>query len=128
MKINSSFSHYNFNVLDLEKSIKFYEEALGLKEKRRKNAKDDSFILVYLEDGNTDFELELTWLRDWDKPYDMGDNEVHLCVRVDGDYEEIHKFHKEKGFVCYENHDMNLYFILDPDNHWIEILAKDRPL
>lgn len=128
MEIKSSFCHYNFNVLDLDKSIKFYEEALGLKEKRRKVAKDDSFILVYLEDGSTDFELELTWLRDWDRPYSMGDNEVHLCVRVDGDYEEIRKFHKENGWVCYENHDMGLYFIIDPDDHWIEILAKNRPL
>ena len=40
------FAHNNFNVLDLDKSLKFYEEALGLKEKRRKEAADGSFILI----------------------------------------------------------------------------------
>ena len=42
------FLHNNFNVLNLEKSLKFYEDALGLKEVRRKVAGDGSFILVYL--------------------------------------------------------------------------------
>jgi lactoylglutathione lyase len=75
-----------------------------------------------LTDNFSPFLLELTWLRDWDKPYDMGDNEQHLCVRVTGDYDEIRKFHKENGWVCYENHDMGLYFIEDPDGYWTEIL------
>lgn len=61
------FAHYNYNVMDLEKSIKFYEEALGLREVRRKEAEDGSFILAYLGDGKTGFELELTWLRDWER-------------------------------------------------------------
>ena len=124
MEITSRFAHYNFNVLDLEKSIEFYKKALGLKEKRRNEAKDGSFILVFLEDGQSDFLLELTWLKDWEKPYDMGDNEVHLCVTVDGDYEKIREYHTEMGWVCYENTDMGLYFISDPDDHWIEILSK----
>ena len=55
------FIHYNYNVVNLEKSIAFYQEALGLKEVRRKEAEDGSFILVYLGDGKTGFELELTW-------------------------------------------------------------------
>ena len=54
------FTHFNFNVLDLEKSLKFYEEALGLREVRRKEAADGSFILVYLGDGETKHQLELT--------------------------------------------------------------------
>ena len=58
------FAHYNYNVINLQKSIAFYEEALGLREVRRKEAADGSFILVYLGDGETNFQLELTWLRD----------------------------------------------------------------
>ena len=58
-----TFAHNNFNVTDLDKSLKFYEEALGLKEVRRKEAPDGSFILVYLGDGVTPHQLELTWLR-----------------------------------------------------------------
>ena len=123
MTIKSKFAHYNFNVLDLNKSVAFYEKALGLKEKRRSAAADGSFILVFLEDGQTDFLLELTWLRDWDKPYDMGDNEVHLCVKTAGDYDKTREYHRAMGCICYENTDMGLYFIADPDDHWIEIIA-----
>lgn len=126
MKIKSRFDHYNINVLDLQKSLDFYEKALGLKEIRRKEAADGSFILVFIGDGETGFSLELTWLRDWDRPYKMGDNEQHLCVRVAGDYNEVRAFHKEMGAVCYENDKMGLYFIVDPDGYWIEILSIDR--
>jgi Lactoylglutathione lyase and related lyases len=122
MEIKSRFDHYNFNVLDLEKSISFYHQALGLKEVRRMEASDGSFILVYLTDGKTDFTLELTWLRDRKEPYNLGENEIHLCMRVENDYNETRRFHKEKGWVCYENTEMGLYFINDPDGYWIEIL------
>ncbi|MDK2969424.1 MAG: lactoylglutathione lyase [Bacteroidota bacterium] len=122
MNITSRFDHYNINVFDLDRSLAFYRDALGLTELRRKVAEDGSFILVYLGDGVTGFSLELTWLRDWDRPYNMGDNEQHLCMRVQGNYDSIRAYHKEMGCVCYENHDMGLYFINDPDGYWIEIL------
>jgi len=124
MIISSKFDHYNFNVMDLEKSLEFYEKALGLKEARRNTASDGSFILVYLTDGKTDFSLELTWLRDRTEPYDLGECEFHLCMRVPGDYDEVRRFHKEMSCVCYENTDMGLYFIEDPDGYWIEILPE----
>jgi lactoylglutathione lyase len=124
MKINSKFDHYNFNVRDLEKSITFYDKALGLKEGRRKTAEDGSFILVYLTDGKTGFSLELTWLRDRKDPYELGEGEFHLCLRVAGDYNEIRQYHKDMGCTCFENIDMGLYFIEDPDGYWIEILPE----
>lgn len=120
MEIKSRFDHFNINVLDLERSIEFYQKALGLKEKKRKVASDGSFILVYLGEETTGFLLELTWLRDKKEPYELGENESHLCMRVEGDYDEIRKYHKELGCVCYENTSMGLYFINDPDNYWIE--------
>ncbi len=126
MEIKAKFDHYNFNVRNLQKSIAFYEKALGFKILKEKKASDGSFILTYLTDESSNFSLELTWLRDWDRAYELGDNEVHLCVRVEGDYDEIRKFHKEMGCVCYENHDMGLYFINDPDGYWIEILPVKR--
>jgi lactoylglutathione lyase len=119
--MNFTFCHNNFNVLDLEKSLEFYNKALGLKEVRRKDAKDGSFTLVYLGDGRTNHTLELTWLRDWDRPYNLGDNEFHLALRVD-DFDGAYELHKEMGCICYENKDMGIYFIADPDNYWIEIL------
>ena len=122
MKIKGRFDHFNINVIDLERSIAFYNKALGLREIRRKEAEDGSFILVYLGDGFSSFLLELTWLRDRTETYELGDNESHLCIRVEGNYDEAHRFHKEMGCICYENTDMGLYFVHDPDDYWIEIL------
>lgn len=117
------FNHYNYNVLDLQRSINFYNKALGLKEIRRKEAEDGSFILVYLGDGQSDFMLELTWLKDWKQPYNLGDNEVHLAFQTD-DYENAHKLHKEMDCICYENPQMGIYFISDPDGYWLEIVPN----
>ena len=122
MKVKGHFDNFNINVNNLEKSIKYYEEALGLTEHHRKEASDGSFILVYLTDNSSNFLLELTWLRDHNEAYDLGENESHLCIRVEGDYDEVRKFHKEMGCVCFENEAMGLYFINDPDDYWIEIL------
>ncbi|RGN50708.1 MULTISPECIES: VOC family protein [unclassified Bacteroides] len=122
MEVKGRFDHFNINVLDLDRSIKFYEAALGLKEARRKVAQNNEFILVYMTDGQSNFTLELTWLRDRREPYNLGDNESHLCFRVAGDYDKIREYHKSMNCVCYENTDMGLYFINDPDDYWIEIL------
>ncbi len=116
-----TFNHYNYNVLDLQKSMQFYENALGLKEVRRKEAEDGSYILVYLGDGKTDFTLELTWLRDRKEPYNLGENEFHLAF-VTQDFEAAHQKHKEMGCICFENPTMGIYFINDPDNYWLEIV------
>ena len=115
-----SFAHNNFNVRDLDRSLSFYKEALGLTESSRINAPDGSFIIVYLTDGVTPHLLELTWLRDWDKPYNLGDNEFHLAFRVD-DYPAAYEKHSKMGCVCYGNEAMGVYFINDPDGYWLEI-------
>jgi lactoylglutathione lyase len=125
MIMQFSFNHFNFNVLDLEKSLKFYEENLGLKEVRRNEPEHGEFIIVYLGDGETDFRLELTWLRDWDRPYDLGDEEFHLALVVD-DYEAAYELHKKNDVICYENEKMGIYFIADPDGYWLEVLPKRR--
>lgn len=119
--MNFKMVHENYNVADLDKSLKFYREALGLTEKRRKTADDGSFIIVYVGNDEADFELELTWLRDMDRPYNLGDCEFHLAFRTD-DMEAAYKKHKEMGCICYENTKMGVYFINDPDGYWLEIV------
>ena len=118
-----TFNHNNFNVLDLDRSISFYEKALGLKPVQEKVADDGSFKLVYLSDGVTGHTLELTWLRDRKEPYNLGENEFHLALAVE-DMEAAHALHKEMGFICYENPAMGIYFISDPDHYWIEIIPE----
>jgi lactoylglutathione lyase len=120
-----TFDHNNFNVTDLEKSLAFYKEALGFEEVRRKEAADGSFILVYLGDGVTSHSLELTWLRDWEGKYNLGDNEFHLAIRVD-DFDAAYEHHKNMGCICFENKDMGIYFINDPDDYWVEILPPKK--
>lgn len=116
-----TFAHNNFNVINLEKSLSFYKEALQLAEVRRKEAPDGSFTLVFLGDGQTAHQLELTWLKDRKTPYNLGDNEFHLALRVD-DFDAAHALHEKMGCICYENKSMGIYFINDPDDYWIEIL------
>lgn len=120
-----TFAHNNINVLDLGKSLAFYKEALGLEEVRRKEGKDGSYILVYLGDGRTPHQLELTWIRDRKEPYDLGDNEIHLAFTVD-DYDAALSKHTEMGVVCFENAAMGIYFIEDPDGYWLEVLPERR--
>ncbi|KAB1438292.1 VOC family protein [Candidatus Galacturonibacter soehngenii] len=115
------FNHFNFNVLDLERSLKFYKEALDLEPVREKVAADESFKLVFLGDKQTDFTLELTWLRDRVEPYNLGELEYHLAFKADN-FDEIHAKHKEMGIICFENEAMGIYFISDPDGYWIEII------
>ncbi|MCQ4895660.1 VOC family protein [Anaerotruncus sp. DFI.9.16] len=117
------FNHFNFNVLDLQKSLDFYREALELDPVREKNAADGSFRLVYLGDGESDFTLELTWLRDRKEPYNLGELEYHLAFVTDR-FDELHEKHVRMGCICFENPGMGIYFIHDPDGYWIEIVPQ----
>ena len=115
--------HANINVLDLDRSIDFYEKALGLQVMRRNKSADGRFELAFLGDGQSEFQMELTWLRDHPEPYELGDNESHICFRTNC-YEEAHALHESMGCICYENPGMGLYFIHDPDDYWMEIVPE----
>lgn len=119
-----TFAHNNFNVKNLEESIAFYQEALGLTETRRIQSESGDFIIAFLGDGTTLHLLELTWLKEHPQAYNLGENEFHLALRVD-DFEAAHAKHQEMGCICFENPAMGIYFINDPDNYWIEIIPAD---
>ncbi|MCL2683865.1 MAG: VOC family protein [Synergistaceae bacterium] len=119
--MKSKFIHCNINVLDIERSRKFYEAALGLTEVRRKESAN--FTLVYLGDGETGFQLELTCLHDRSEPYDLGDNESHIAFTTE-DFASARRLHDEMGCVCFDNPAMGIYFIEDPDGYWLEIVPK----
>ncbi|WP_199241779.1 VOC family protein [Desulfosporosinus sp. Sb-LF] len=115
------FDHNNINVFNLEKSLKFYKDALGLIEVKRHEQANGDFILVYLGDGVTQHSLELTWLKERTETYNLGENEFHVAFTVD-DFEAAYEHHRQMGCICYENKEMGIYFINDPDNYWVEIL------
>ena len=112
------FDHFNFNVLDLDRSLKFYAEALGLRPVRGRET--DSYRLVFLGDGETDFCLELTWLFDRTEPYDLGEQEFHLAMTAE-DFDTAYAKHLAMGCVAQESNG-RFYFLEDPDGYWIEIL------
>ena len=105
-----TFNHFNFNVLDLERSVRFYHDALGLE-------------LVFLGDGHSPFQLELTGRCGRTQPYDLGEGEFHLAFSVP-DMDAAHAKHAAMGCICFENPGMGIYFIEDPDGYWIEIVPE----
>lgn len=116
-----TFRHTNFNVLDLQRSLDFYREALGLTEVRR--IENPDFTIVYLGDGVSDFQLELTWLKDRKEPYNLGENEFHTAFST-ADMDAALAKHKKMGCVVYENPAMGIYFIADPDGYWLEVIPE----
>lgn len=116
-----AMTHSCITVLDLEKSIEFYKKALNLEPVREIEDDEKTFKIVFLKNQVTDAQLELTWIRDRKEPYNLGDNEIHVGFRVDN-YEEALAHHKEMDCVCFENPDMGIYFISDPDGYWMEIV------
>jgi len=120
-----TYVHNNINVLDMDRSVAFYEEALGLNVVRTKEAEDGSYCLKFLECPGGSHQIELTWLRDFGRPYNLGDNEFHMAFTV-ADYDAAHALHEKLGCIVFENTAMGLYFIADPDGYWIEILPEKR--
>jgi lactoylglutathione lyase len=121
--MKTRFLHCNINVMDIDRSTAFYERALGLKEVRRSDQRD--FTIVFLSDGSSNFRLELTFLKNREEPYDLGDNESHIALEIE-DFDAAHKLHEEMGCICFENRDMGIYFIEDPDGYWLEMIPP-RP-
>ncbi len=113
--------HNNYNVLNLEKSLKFYEEAFGLKVVRR--VEKEEFTLCFIANEYSDHEIELTELKGRTEPYDLGDNEIHLCFATD-DFEASYKKHSDMGIICFENPEMGIYFVEDPDGYWLEVTSS----
>ncbi|MCK8816808.1 VOC family protein [Natroniella sulfidigena] len=129
MSQDYKFVHSCIRVLDLEKSIEFYQQALGLEIARKRDFPEYEFTLVYLKSKTGDFEIELTYNYDRKEPYTIGDGYSHIAVTVD-DLESSYQRHQKLG---YEVSDINslseeasggYYFLTDPDGYRTEIIQK----
>jgi len=116
-------AHTNINVLKLGRSVEFYKEALGLEVKRTYEQPEGKFKLVYLSDEANNYQIELTWLRGREDAYNHGDNDLHLAFVTD-DFDGAYEKHKAMDCICYENKDMGIYFIKDPDGYWLEVVPE----
>lgn len=123
--MNFKMVHTEVHVLDLDASLAFYKEALGLEPVREKGPEDGSWKIVFLENDQTDFQLELTWNLGRAEPYDNGGGDIHLAFTVD-DYDAALAHHTQMGCVVKVNERMGIYFIEDPDGFWIEIISAKR--
>lgn len=120
--------HTCIRVKDLDKSLKFYDEALGLKETRRKEFPEYKFSLVYLAHEGCDYEVELTYNYDVEKPYDLGNGYSHIAVGVDN-LEEMREKHIALGYEVTDfkglpGQQPNYYFVTDPDGYKIEVIRN----
>lgn len=120
-----SFLHNCVTVKDLDRSIDFYKQALGLIPKRRLGG--DELTLVYMGDAaSSHHELELAWKASHkDKDYQLGENAAHLAFEVD-DYEGALAMHQSMGCVVEVNEKDSVYFIADPDGYIIELLPRNH--
>ncbi|MEA4987764.1 MAG: VOC family protein [Anaerovorax sp.] len=118
-----TLTHNCINVLDLERSLRFYEQALDMKEVRRITDDEGKYILSFIANENATHQIELTWLKERTEPYNLGDNEIHMGFLTD-DYEAALAKHKGMGVVCFENPKFGVYFIEDPDGYWLEVVPQ----
>lgn len=121
--MNFLINHFNINVTNLEKSIEFYKKYLDLKVCKELVDPNGEYHIVYLSDKNNIVVIELTWIKSKIGKYNLGDNEFHIAFTTN-DYELAYKKHKESGIIVFENRDMGVYFIVDPDGYWLEILPE----
>lgn len=117
--------HRCIHVLDLEKSIAFYEKALGMKIVGRMGPDDGSWENVFMGNDSTGFQLEFTWNRGRVEPYVNGGRDTHLAFAVE-DIDAARKLHEEMGCISFVNERMGIYFIEDPDGCWMEIVPAGR--
>lgn len=116
-------SHTEIHVLDLDRSVAFYEKALGLRVVRESGSDDGSWKIVFLAGDGSPHQLELTWNNGRVEPYDQGGGDIHLAFEAD-DIEQAHALHEQMGCITHENPAMGIYFIADPDGFKIEIVPS----
>ena len=121
--------HSMIRVLDLDRSIDFYDKAFGLKVADHFDF--DGFALVYLRNPENDFEIELTLYKDRKEPYTHGDGYGHIAVCVEDAKAEharfeklglkpndVKEFHRDGALMA------RFFFVQDPDGYKIEVLQR----
>jgi len=124
--------HTMIRVGDLEKSLQFYTEVLGMKLLRRKDYPDGEFTLAFIgygeESSNTVIELTYNWGKD---SYQIGDGFGHIALEVDDVYRATEEIRNRGGKIIRAAGPMNagttiISFIEDPDGYQIELIGKKQ--
>ena len=122
------YLHTMVRVSDLDESLDFYCDKLGLREVRRKEVEQGRFTLVFLAaPGDDDAQVELTW--NWDpEDYGEGRNFGHLAYAVDDIYAACQRLMDGGVTINRPPHDGRMAFVRSPDNISIELLQRGEPL
>ena len=125
LTIIMKFLHTCYRVVNLEKSVEFYNKALGFSETRRRDFPEYKFTLVYMALPDSTHELELTYNYDH-VSYELGNGYSHIAVSVEN-LEAEHEKHKNAGYKVSEMSGLPgaapmFYFITDPDGYEIEVI------
>ncbi len=122
--------HTMLRVGNLDKSIAFYSEVLGMTELRRKDYPDGEFTLAFMGYGDEKENTVLELTHNWGvESYDLGSAYGHIAVEVDDVYEACEKMKQTGGKVIRDAGPMNagttiIAFLEDPDGYQIELIGK----
>jgi lactoylglutathione lyase len=122
------YLHTMVRVANLDASLKFYCNALGLQEQRRHDNEKGRFTLVFLAaSGNPDAEVELTY--NWDtEDYKIGRAFGHLAYEVDDIYAACRRLQEHGVTINRPPRDGRMAFVRSPENISVELLQKGAPL
>ena len=124
------YLHSMVRVRDLDASLRFYCEGLGLREVRRKEVPEGKFTLIFLAaDESPEAEVELTW--NWDGDDALPDDSRHfghLAYRVDNIYEMCQTLMEAGVTINRPPRDGHMAFVRSPDNISIELLQAGDAL
>lgn len=123
------FLHAMVRVTDLEQSLDFYCNKLGLEEVRRKEYPQGRFTLIYLSAPGQAYQAEVELTYNWDpEPYDEGRNFGHLAFEVEDIYAACARLQAGGVTINRPPRDGHMAFVRSPDNVSIEFLQKGEPL
>ena len=122
------YLHTMLRVTDVDASLDFFVNKLGLVQQRRVDVEAGRFSLIFLSPADQpDAQVELTW--NWDpEPYDGGRNFGHLAYEVDDIYALCQKLMDEGVTINRPPRDGHMAFVRSPDNISVELLQKDGSL
>jgi len=122
--------HTMLRVGDLDRSVGFYTEVLGMKLLRKKDYPDGKFTLAFVGYGDESENTVIELTHNWDtESYDLGNGYGHIALEVDNVYAATEEIHKRGGKILRDAGPMNagttiISFVEDPDGYPIELIGK----